>query len=280
MEKENISNRIQDLIQVIQVVASGDFSARTIVSSQNDQIDALAVGINMMTEELSGRFDELRKTREEIKESLKEKEALLKEVHHRVKNNLQIISSLLSLQSGYIKDARALEVFRKSQDRLKLIALVHEKLYKSQDLTRIDFAEYVRNLLAQIFRSYGISPEIITPKLNIKNVSLEMDTAVSCGLLINELISNSLKYAFPAGRKGEICIEFFLDSKNKYNLIVSDNGVGLPKDLDYRNTKTLGFQLVNTTARQLEGKIGLDRSQGTKFKITFYKKKEKDEQRN
>jgi two-component sensor histidine kinase len=197
---------------------------------------------------------------------------LLKEIHHRVKNNLQVVSSLLDFQSEYIKDQLTLDLFKESQNRVTSMALVHEQLYQSKDLARIDFAEYIRDLTEYLFHSYGANWKAITPKIHVDDVPLSVDTAIPCGLIINELVSNSLKHAFPAAKarsqQGEILVA--LHSNNaKLTLIVSDNGVGFPKDLDFLNTETLGLRLVNMLNRQLKGTIELDRSGGTAFKITF-----------
>ena len=210
---------------------------------------------------------ERKRAEEQIKASLQEKEVLLKEIHHRVKNNLQVISSLLYLQSKNIQDRKTLGMFQDSQYRVRSMALVHERLYQSQDLARVDFAEYVRSLAKYLFRSYGVNTNIIRLKINSDDVSLGVDTAIPCGLIINELVSNSLKHAFPEGRTGEIHIEL-RDGEGQFRLVASDDGVGFPKDLDFRNTKTLGLQLVNTLVEQLKGTIELDRSGGTAFKIT------------
>jgi len=217
---------------------------------------------------------ERKRAEDQIKASLEEKEVLLREIHHRVKNNLQIISSLLNLQSRYIKDKQVLHVFKESQNRIKSMALIHKKLYQSKDLARIDFAEYVRSLIADLFRSYKADYDLITLKINIDDVFLGIDTAIPCGLIINELVSNSLKYAFKGGQ-GEIRIDLHSEKEGKFTLIVSDSGLGLPKDLDFRNTESLGLQLICTLVDQLQGTIGLDRTGGTKFKIAFTEPKDK-----
>jgi len=214
-------------------------------------------------------------TEDQIKASLKEKEVLLREIHHRVKNNLQIISSLLNLQSRYIKDKQVLHVFKESQDRIKSMVLIHKKLYQSKGLARVDFAEYVRSLIADLFRSYKADYDLITLKTNIDDVFLGIDTAIPCGLIINELVSNSLKYAFPEGGQGEIRIDLHSQKEGKFTLIASDSGVGFPKGLDFRNTESLGLQLACTLVDQLQGTIGLDRTGGTKFKIAFIEPKDK-----
>lgn len=213
--------------------------------------------------------DEKRRAEVQLRASLQEKELLLKEIHHRVKNNLQIISSLLNLQAIHIKEPQTPEVFKESQNRVQSMALIHEKLYQSEDLARIDFAEYARDLATNLFRSYGVNLSTITLTIDAGNVFLDIDTAIPCGLIINELVSNSLKYAFPEGQAGEIQIALRSDHDRKLRLIVRDNGAGFSPDVDFRNTESLGLQLVNTLTDQLGGTIELHRNDGTEFQITF-----------
>ncbi|MBM4241970.1 MAG: PAS domain S-box protein [Euryarchaeota archaeon] len=215
-----------------------------------------------------------KRTQDQIKASLEEKEVLLREIHHRVKNNLQIIYSLLSLQSAYIKDKYDLGIFKESQNRVKSMAMIHEKLYQSEDFARIKFADYIRSLVSELFASYGVGPNI---KINIKveDILFDITSAIPCGLIINEILTNSIKHAFPEGIEGRIFIDLHSDDKGKFTLIMGDNGVGLPEDLDFRNTDTLGFQLVNNLVKQLDGTIQLDRKGGTTFKIEFREYKEK-----
>jgi PAS domain S-box-containing protein len=230
---------------------------------------AIALENARLYEQAQQEITERKRAEEQIKTSLKEKEVLLKEIHHRVKNNLQAIASLLYLQSKKIQSQEALEVFQDSQNRVRSMALVHERLYQSQDLARVDFAEYVRSLANYLFRSYGVHWNVITLRMNVDNASMGIDTAVPCGLILNELVSNCLKHAFPGGREGEIHIELRSDHEGQFTLMVRDDGVGVPKDLDFQNTKSLGLQLVNTLVDQLEGTIELDTSGGTAFEITF-----------
>jgi PAS domain S-box-containing protein len=197
------------------------------------------------------------------------KEMYFKEVHHRVKNNLQVISSLLFLQSTYTIDPNILEILKESQSRVKSIALIHEKLYRSPELVRIDFAEYVRDLVADLFRTYGVHQENINLQTIVSDVNLEVDTAIPCGLIINELVSNALKYAFPPGRSGEISIELTPTAENEFLLIVRDDGVVLPKDFDWRASNTLGLKLVTDLTMQLDGTVEVDAGRGTTFRITF-----------
>ena len=206
------------------------------------------------------------------KESLlAEKESLLKEIHHRVKNNLQVTSSLLRLQSEYIQDEHARGLFAESQNRIRSMALVHEKLYRSNDLSKINFCEYTESLAQLLFRSYGTNTCLI--KFRMKGstgpVFLSIENAIPCGLIINELLSNCLKHAFPNKNAGEIWIEIEDRTDNRTTLTVSDNGIGLPKGFDLEKTETLGLQIVHTLAKQLSGRIEVHSNGGTTFKITI-----------
>jgi len=213
---------------------------------------------------------------DQIKASLREKEVLLKEVHHRVKNNLQVISSLLSLQSHHIKDKASLAMFQESQNRVQSMSLIHEKLYQSNNLSRIDMNEYTKDLTTSLFRSYADSASAIKLKTKVADIFLDITTAIPCGLIINELTSNALKHGFPDGRQGEIAIAMH-PVNNKIELVVSDTGVGFSEEIDFRNTTTLGMQLVITLVEQLEGTIEFDRRAGSAFTICFeelaYKKR-------
>lgn len=213
---------------------------------------------------------EHKRAEEQIKASLKEKEILLREIHHRVKNNMQIISSLLRLQSGYIKEKKYSDMYKESQSRIISMSLIHEKLYQSRDLTKIDIRDYVKDLVNGLFQSYEVNTRQIALNLSVDNVSLGINSAIPCGLIINELVSNSLKYAFPEGKTGEIKISLRTIDENKIELIVSDNGIGIPKTLDFRKTESWGMRLITILAEnQLQGEIDLDRSKGTEFKIRF-----------
>jgi two-component sensor histidine kinase len=210
-----------------------------------------------------------KRSEEQIRASLLEKEVLLKEIHHRVKNNLQVVSSLLYLQSKKIKDKEVENMFVECQNRVKSISLIHEKLYQTNDLTRIDFEKYLRSLVHHLFKSFELKRTNIKLRIKAENVFLTMDTAIPCGLIINELVTNSLKHAFPSSNEGEISIEVTYHADNKFTLIVKDNGVGIPKDLNINNTDTLGFLLVQSLARQIEGNLEVVRQNGTEFRITF-----------
>jgi PAS domain S-box-containing protein len=205
----------------------------------------------------------------QLEESIKEKEVLLKEVHHRVKNNMQVISSILNLQSSYITDENALGIIRESQDRIKSMSFVHESLYQSNTLSEVNFAEYIQNITRNLYHSYGRPEGGIDLEFELENIYLNLDTSIPCGLIINEVVSNSLKYAFKGRETGKIKIVFTKLSDGKMKLIIADNGIGLPKDFDIENADSLGLQLVTTLITQVSGKLEIDVSNGTSFGIEF-----------
>jgi two-component sensor histidine kinase len=210
-----------------------------------------------------------KRAEQQIKASLNEKEVLLQEIHHRVKNNLQIICSLLSLQSNRIQDRDVLQIFADSQNRVKAMALVHERLYKSQDLGRVDFPGYTRNLTDHLIRSYRTESKAVELALDVEAVPMNINTAVPCGLIINELVSNSLKYAFQESQEGLISIRLFQQDPANLRLVVKDNGIGFPRGFDLGNAQTLGLKLVNGLTQQLGGTISLRNKSGTEFDIYF-----------
>jgi len=219
---------------------------------------------------ISRDITERKRAEEQTRCSLKEKEILLREIHHRVKNNMQVISSLLRLQSKYIKDRDDIEIFKDSENRISSMSLVHEKLYQSRDFTKIDFNVYISDLVKSLFHSYGAVSNCIVPNINVSNVSLGIDSAIPCGLIINELVTNSLKYAFPDNRKGEIKIFLRNEGENDIVMNIKDNGIGIPDGIDFDKSDSLGLHLVKILAEnQLQGEIHLDRSNGTDFTIKF-----------
>jgi PAS domain S-box-containing protein len=220
-------------------------------------------------ERLETELTERQRAEAQVVASLREKEVLLKEIHHRVKNNLQVISSLLSLQARHVQDQQVIGVLQESRQRIRSMALVHEKLYQSQDLTRIDFAEYLRSLASYLLRSYELTPRLVSLEVAADDVFLGIDTAIPCGLLVSELISNALKHAFPDGRGGKVLVAIRSGEDGRLTLTVSDDGIGFPEDLDLGNTRSLGLQLVNTLVSQINGTIDLDRDGGTTFRVTF-----------
>jgi two-component sensor histidine kinase/HAMP domain-containing protein len=194
---------------------------------------------------------------------------LLKEIHHRVKNNLQVIASLLNLQARRIGDPQTVIMLRDTRDRVRSMGLIHEKLYQSQDLVGINFDEYVHELVTSLFKSQGTHDGLVRPRVAIDKCFLNMETAIPCGLIINELVSNALKHAFPAGQGGEITVEMHTVPDDKFVLTVRDNGVGLPPSVDPFQTLSLGLQLVTTLTQQLDGTIEVVQNNGATFRITF-----------
>jgi len=208
---------------------------------------------------------------EKITSSLHEKEVLLKEIHHRVKNNLQIIISLLNLQSDYIKDEQTLKAVTDGQNRVRSMALVHEKFYQAEEVTEINFEDYTEKLCRFLYQSYGNGSDRIQVKIESDpGIAFDMDTAMPCGLLLNEIVSNSYKYAFPGEKSGEIVIEFRRLADQRIKMIVRDTGIGLPEGFSVDNAESLGMQLVQALTNQLDGKLNVTNSKnGTRFEIEF-----------
>jgi len=254
--------------------------SRAVLSAEADRIFSLTaspifdpngrlIQVAVITQDITER----RQAEDQIKASLKEKEILLQEVHHRVKNNLQVMGSLLRLQAAKIEDQKCTDMLEESQRRIKSIALVHERLYQSKDLARVDFGEYLKTLTDDLCRAYAINTDRIAIKLDTKQISFKPDLAIPCGLIISELVSNSLKYAFPDNRKGDIRIILSAFPNDKLELTVEDNGAGLPENIDFKSADSLGLELVNILVEgQLEGEIELDRTRGTRFIIRFSSK--------
>jgi len=232
-----------------------------------DRTEALSKANEALEEENAQRQEAEKK----LQASYDEKVMLLKEIHHRVKNNLQIIASLLNLQSRYIKDESTLAAIRESQNRVKAMALVHEKLYRAEDISHISLNDYIRFLGTNLFQFYDARSRGIQFTLEIHDVNVDIDVAIPLGLILNELISNSLKHAFPEGRKGEIAISV---KKENHTLTVlyRDTGIGIPAEMDWRNTRSLGLRLVNTLVDQMNGTVELDRSSGTQFTMVLHEK--------
>jgi two-component sensor histidine kinase len=263
-EKDKKTKRINEILSVVIALANLDYNKKATISNDRNDFDALALGINMLGEELQASTI-----------SLHEKEVLLKEIHHRVKNNLQVISSLLKLQSEKIKEPDLLETFMESQNRIRAMALVHEKIYQSKTLSKIDFTEYIHSFMTYMDSSYNLNPEKIRMHIHADDQShyFKIDTAIPCGLILNELISNSYKYAFPGELKGNIHLSFGIDKESKtdyhYFIEISDDGIGIPLTIDIKKTDSLGLQLIEMLTAQLGGTLNLDRSKGTKFTIHF-----------
>ncbi|MDG1517474.1 MAG: PAS domain S-box protein [Flavobacteriales bacterium] len=219
-------------------------------------------------DEKTAAEEDLKQAEENLKENIHQKEVLLKEVHHRVKNNLQVISSILNLQRGYIQDEGTLNIVRECQDRIKSMAFIHENLYQSVDLAEINFPEYLQNLCNNLKYSYMTPDRNISLDFDFEDISLSLDSAIPCGLIVNELVSNCFKYAFKDSKRGDIKISL-AKKNNKTILIVHDSGIGLPKDLNIETNDSLGLQLVLTLVDQIDGKIKYEYTNGSKFTINF-----------
>ncbi|CAN5557332.1 hypothetical protein BH10BAC1_BH10BAC1_05570 [soil metagenome] len=262
-EEEN-AKRINEILKVLISFANLKYDKKAKITNNKSYFDALALGINMLGEELEASTI-----------SLHEKEVLLKEVHHRVKNNLQVISSLLNLQSEKITQPDLLETFMESQNRIRAMSLVHEKLYQSKDLSQIDFTEYVHSFINHMNNSYNLNPVNVKMHMNADTKAhfFKIDTAIPCSLILNELLSNCYKYAFPKNRKGNIYLRFEMEKETKagkqFVMEVADDGVGIAPEIDIKNTSSLGLQLVDLLTDQIEGTLNLDRENGTKFTIRF-----------
>jgi len=217
---------------------------------------------------------------EAIKDSLREKDVLLREINHRVKNNMQIVSSLLNLQTQHVDKEETVDVLKESQGRVKSMAMIHEKLYQSCDLSHINFREYIEKLVFDILYSYGVKTGQINPIIKVDDIEMGLETAIPLGLIINELVTNSIKYAFPQ-KKGTITITL-KSLPEQMELIIADDGIGLPEDFDPQDTETLGLQLLNSLVHQIDGKLQVNRNNGTEFKIVFkelnYKSRIEDNQ--
>ncbi|OLP17956.1 hypothetical protein BST81_12955 [Leptolyngbya sp. 'hensonii'] len=206
---------------------------------------------------------------EQLKSSLQEKEILLKEIHHRVKNNLLVVSSLLDWQIDYLQDVAVIKIFEESQHRIQSMALIHEKLYRSENLAEINFSDYLETLARQLLFSFNLNDERIEFSVELEPVFLNIETATPCGLIVSELISNVFEHAFPDQSKGQLWLKVSANDRKQITITIKDNGVGFPDNLDFRNTQSLGLQLVCLLTQQLEGKIQMHQDNGTIFHLTF-----------
>ncbi len=211
---------------------------------------------------------EIKEIQIQLEQTLKEKEMLMKEIYHRVKNNLMVISSLLNLQSGYIEDEKAKSIFKESQNRANSMAIIHQRLYQSSDLKNIDFGDYIHTLANDLYDSYVPDPERVGLNINADEVKIDINTSIPLGLIINELLSNSMKHGFPDDKKGEITIDFH-KVDGDFILEVKDTGVGIPEDIDIFNTGSLGMQLITSLTQQISGELEFARTPNTCFRVTF-----------
>ncbi|HSR34539.1 MAG TPA: sensor histidine kinase, partial [Anaerolineae bacterium] len=236
-------------------------------SAQTTMVDGQAVGVRGVLTDVTEQVE----AGQQLRAALAEKETLLKEIHHRVKNNLQLISAMLALQARATGDERVVAAFEESQHRILSMASIHEQLYRSPDLSQVDMGAYIRNLAADLQNSY--SRPGITIQAEAANVLLDIDQAIPCGLIVNELVSNALKHAFPLTEDcvGDVWVTMqpLENQQRRLELVVRDDGVGLPRDLDFEHKGTLGLTMVSLLSRQLGGHLEIDRNNGTTFRIQF-----------
>ena len=206
---------------------------------------------------------------EQIKTSLREKEVLLRELHHRVKNNVQVMASLLRLQTGHIKNEKMQEMIGSYLSRIQSMGIIHEKLYQSEDIARINLPHYIHSLVNHLFHTYGVKPNAVELRVEMEDLYLDINRAIPLGLIINEIVSNSLKHGFPASKRGEVFITLQSTDEGKAVLEIRDTGVGIPNDINLKNPRSLGLQLVNDLVNQIGGHFELTRNKGTIFRITF-----------
>ncbi|MBI3520993.1 MAG: sensor histidine kinase [Bacteroidetes bacterium] len=251
------NTRANEILEVILAFARQDFDKKVIIRDDNNLLDGIGSGVNMLGEELQHSTI-----------SLREKEQLLKEIHHRVKNNMQIISSLLNLQSDNIVDTKVLSLLRESRNRINSMALVHEMLYKSNDLSKIGLRNYIESLTSSIRQSYASSDADIVFEYDIsEEICFDIDKMIPIGLILNEVISNSLKYAFP-DKKGKIDL-VLKPLEHQYILSVSDNGIGFKSDFDVDKDSQLGIQLIYMLTEQLNGTLTLESKGGVCYSVLF-----------
>jgi two-component sensor histidine kinase len=250
----------------MQILHSDGFIAWYSINAGPIFFDKEVVGVTVITRNISER----KQGEEKVKQSLKEKEILLQEVHHRVKNNLQIILSIINLQFGTVKDKKTLDLLRDVRNRIKAMSFVHELLYQANDFSSINFSEYVSNIINNLIYSYAQKQSVVL-KQDIDPVFLDLDIAIPCGLIINELITNSLKYAFSENENGELFISL-KQTDGTIKMVIADTGKGFPNTINFRKTKSLGMQLVVALLDQIGGTIELDNTNGTAFSIAFKNK--------
>jgi len=257
-KKENAFNESQ--LELLMTIAS-----QAVIALENSRLFVT----------LQRELEEKKQAEIQIKASLQEKEILLQEIHHRVKNNLQIMSSLLRIQASHAKNKEVQHMFKESENRIRAMSIIHNKLYNSDNYDKIDFTDYIKTLTNSLFISYGVNSERVSLNINLNNTLLNIDTIIPCGLIINELISNSLKYAFPNRRNGSITIKLS-HVDDVLTLIVKDDGVGFKQKIDINSTDTLGIKLVQLLSSQMDGKVEICSKEGTEFKIIFKEIQYKD----
>jgi two-component sensor histidine kinase len=249
---------------VVKIIVFTLFSALTVALLGNMQ-RWLVQSHEKMTREI----EERQRTEEELTASKQQMEALLREVHHRVKSNLQSVTGLLALQEAPLKEVGAADAFRASRDRVRTIARVHEALYQAEDVSHVDFGEFLETLVGDLRSTYGVDPDLVEVELDLDSASLNMDTAIPCGLIVNELLSNSFRFAFQGGRTGWVRVSFKEEGTDSYRVRVADNGSGLPPEINPDKPESLGLRLIHIISNQLRGKVLWDLEQGVSFEMVF-----------
>jgi two-component sensor histidine kinase/AmiR/NasT family two-component response regulator len=259
--------------KLLQTEINNRIQAEKKLKQFNEQLENIVenrtIQLKKNNRQLEQEILERKQAEEKLKTSLKEKEILLKEIHHRVKNNLLVVSTLLEFQADYIKNPEIVKLFNNSQQRIQSMALIHEHLYGSTNLAKLNFTQYIEDLVNKVSECYYVGQQGIQIHLNAEPIHLNIETANPCGLIINELIANAFEHAFPNHRKGDIWLSLHQEQDNNISLTIRDNGIGLPENFDFRNSESLGLQLVCTLVDQLEGTIEFEEVNGTSFQITF-----------
>lgn len=242
----------------------------TLVNMRTENDDYEFLGVPNSAKVLSIRdITRRREAEQQIEDSLEEKAVLLREIYHRVKNNMQVIASMLKMQSRVIEDKHYSGIFLECEHRIQSMALVHEKLYRSKELDKIELKSYIKTLAHDLLESYGANARRVSTKVEVSDIHVGLDTAVPCGLIVNELVSNAMKYAFPDNVEGLILVKMVIIGEKQFCLEVIDNGIGIPGDLDIAASNSLGLRLVKSFSRQLQGKFEFTNNNGTHFKLTF-----------
>ncbi|MEL7419443.1 MAG: response regulator [Cyanobacteria bacterium J06555_3] len=272
-QRKIVQKRLSQINHRLEQEVGDRITAQNALKKLNENLEAIVekrtVLLAQSNKQLQQEVTERQQAEAKLKNSLSEKEILLKEIYHRVKNNLLVVSSILELQTNYIADPEIVKMLRNSQDRIHSMALVHEQLYRSDNLKEIDLNVYIKALLSKISDSHSNSEKEIALNINTESINLNIETAHSFGLIINELVTNALEHAFVERRQGNIWINLSRTNNAEIVLVIKDDGVGVPPDFDFNNSNSLGLKLVRILTRQIEGEIELDFTQGTSYKITF-----------
>ena len=272
-QRKIIQTKLNQINHKLQQEVNHRLSAQKALKKLNEQLEhrvaERTTQLSQSNQQLQQEITERKQAEAKVRSSLQEKEVLLKEIYHRVKNNLLVVSSLLEMQTHTLEDPEIIKIFKNSQHRLHSMALVHEQLYQSKNLKELDFSVYLKALVDKLAYSYDTSEQGINFIIEVEAINLNIETAHSCGLIVNELIANALEHAFPHQQHGNIWLNLTQDRNRGITLKIQDDGVGVPENFDFRNSESLGLKLVCILTKQLEGEIKLHPGKGTGFEITF-----------